>query len=103
MTQKKVDFSTLLEKTDLTVDAQFKTPEDSQEKAQRLRKELVGFYFKDIGAWILAFVFVVVIGACSFWIVMRTGFDPAEKEWARSVISAIVAGIIGFIFGKTAK
>jgi hypothetical protein len=86
-----------------TVRIEYQADEDKQEKTQRLRKELVGFYVKDIGVWALAFAVVVVIGSCSFWIVMRTGFDPLEKEWARSVISAIVAGIIGFVFGKTAK
>ena len=81
---------------------EYKRPEDEQEKALRLHKERIGFYLKDVGITILGVVFLLAIGGYCLW-VLTGNSAPAEKDWARSAITSILAGIVGYIFGKTTK
>ena len=70
----------------------------------RLHKERVGFYVKEIGTWLLGFFFVMAIGFFCFWVLgPQRQSALAEKDWARSGLTAILGGIVGFLFGKAAK
>jgi hypothetical protein len=82
---------------------QFERVEDEQEKVQRLHKERLGFYVKEIGTWLLGFFFVIAIGLFCFWVLLRMDTPPVERDWARSALSALLGGIVGFLFGKVAK
>jgi hypothetical protein len=96
---KQTDFSELLSQKDLEVDLQVKTAEDEQQKVRRLRREDIGFYVKDLGAWIFAVVIVSAVAVVSFWIIMSAGFTPVEKDWARAALSAFAGGAVGMVFG----
>lgn len=80
-----------------------KPVEHEKEMALRLHKDKVGFYIKDEGIWIFGSLCVLAIGAYCLWVLTSASSATAEKDWARSAISSILGGIIGFIFGKTAK
>jgi hypothetical protein len=97
--KKPSDLSKLLDQQDLKVDLQVKTAEDEQERVRRLRREDIGFYVKDIGAWAFALVVVSAVAAVSFWIILSAGFTPVEKDWARAALSAIAGGAVGIVFG----
>jgi hypothetical protein len=98
--EKKFDISKILEKTDLTVDAQFKTPEDDQEKALRLHKDRFSFYAKDLSVWILAPFFIVGTWCFCIGILVSGGSSAIEKERAWTAFMAITTGAIGVFFGK---
>ncbi len=82
---------------------EFEPIEDEQERALRLHKERMGFYFKELGSWLVGFVFVLAIGLFCFWVLVRVDSPPSEKDRAWSALSAILGGIVGFLFGKVAK
>jgi len=63
----------------------------------------VSFYVKDVGIWILGVVFLVAIGGYCFWVLSSSSSTTAEKDWARSAVPSIMAGIIGYVFGKSTK
>ena len=83
-----------------TAKLEFRAVEDEQEKAQRLHKERWTFYVKDILPWGASIV--VLLTACVFclWISVRDGYSPAEKDWARSILTAVISGAAGVFFGK---
>ena len=85
------------------VSAELRPIEDKQEKALRLHKERVTFYVKEIGTWLLGFFFLIAIGFFCFLVLMRNNSPSAEKDWARSGLTAILGGIVGFLFGKVVK
>jgi hypothetical protein len=61
-----VDIAKILARKDLVVDLGLKTPEDPDEKAQRLKKEMIGHYVKDIGIYVVCYLFVGFMGICCF-------------------------------------
>jgi hypothetical protein len=77
--------------------------ESEQEKAQRLRKEMLNFYFKDVLTWAIGCLFIVLAVLYGFSVLIRTDSLPADKERARSAFMAILGGIVGLLFGKAAK
>ena len=82
---------------------EFGTIEDKQEKALRLFKERLTFYVKDIGPWLVLEFLMLGIGLTCFWVLVRVDSAPAEKDRAWSVLTTILCGIVGFLFGKAAK
>jgi len=104
-TPKKVDVSKAIPglETLPLEKVEYKRPEDEQEKALRLHKERISFYIKDVVIWIFGVVCLVVIGGYCLWVLTSSSSAPADKDWARSAVTSILAGIIGYVFGKTAK
>jgi hypothetical protein len=82
---------------------EFEPIEDEQERVLRLHKERLGFYFKEIGSWLVGFAFVFAIGLYRFHVLLRVDSPPPDKERAWSALSAILGGIVGFLFGKVAE
>jgi hypothetical protein len=79
---------------------EYEAEEDKEEKAQRLHKELVGFYAKDLSVWILAPLFIVGAWFFCIWIIVSSGSSAIEKERAWTAFMAITTGAIGVFFGK---
>jgi hypothetical protein len=77
--------------------------EDDQEKAQRLRKELLNFYVKDLLIWIVGCLVVVLAVLYCFGVLIRTDSLSADKERAWSAFTGILGRIVGLLFGKAAK
>lgn len=74
--------------------------EDEQERVQRLHKELWSFYIKDLLPFAMAIVVIAVAAAISLIIMFRSESAPAEKDWAKTVFTAIMSGAVGMLFGK---
>jgi hypothetical protein len=79
---------------------EYQAIEDEEEKALRLRKDSLSFYFKELSVWILAPLFIVIAWCVCLWILISGGFSATEKEWARTVFMAITSGAVGVFFGK---
>jgi len=82
---------------------EYKRPEDEQDKALRIEKERVGFYFKELGTLVFAAILVIVVVICCLVFLFNSQSAPAEKDWARSVLMAVLTGAVGFAFGKATK
>ena len=90
---KKVDVSTVLSIKDLEVKSiELKLPEDEQEKTLRLHKERLSFYFKELGTLVFATILVIVVVICCLGLLFNSQSAPAEKDWARSVLMAVLTG-----------
>jgi len=101
---KKANVGAVLPIADLEVkNLELKRPEDEQDKSLRLHKEWLSFYVKDLGIWIFGIGFLVVASGYSFWALFSSSASVADKDWARSAVASIMAGIVGFLFGKTTK
>jgi hypothetical protein len=99
---KKLDVSAAITSGDLKVERiELKPPEDEQEKALRLKREHVLFYARDLAPWVfgygvLAAIFVYCMGSLVWG-------DPTSRDRAWSAVAAILTGVIGYIFGRSAK
>ena len=82
---------------------EYKRPEDEQDKALRLHKERLNFYFKDLGTLGFSALLVSVAVTCCLVFLFNSQSAPAEKDWARSVLMLVLTGAIGFAFGKATK
>jgi hypothetical protein len=103
-TSKKADVSKSFLIGDLEVKSiEFKLPEDEQDKALRLHKERLNFYFKDLGTLGFSALLVSVAVTCCLVFLFNSQSAPAEKDWARSVLMLVLTGAIGFAFGKATK
>jgi hypothetical protein len=74
---------------------QFEPIEDEQEKAQRLRKDMLSFYFKDLSVWMLGYLFIVLTGFYCFWVLTRSDATAVDKDRAWSAFMAILGGDCG--------
>ena len=103
-TPKKADVSKTLPVGDLEVKSiELKPPEDEQEKALRLHKERLNFYFKDLGTLGFSALLVCVAVICCLVFLFNPQASAAEKEWSRSILLSVLTGAIGFAFGKNTK
>jgi hypothetical protein len=98
---KKFDINEALQREDVRLDLQLKTPEDDEEKKLRLHKEFLNFYVKDLAPYGLAILFVVAMGTYRFVVLIRSNSTPEEKQRAWAALSAILAGVVGVVFGKS--
>jgi hypothetical protein len=69
---------------------EYKAVEDPQEKAIRLRKEMLNFYVKELLIWVIGCVFIVLTGFYCLWVLVRSESPPADKDRAWSAFMAIL-------------
>ena len=81
----------------------YRRAEDEQEKAQRLHKERVDFYLKDIGTYLLVLIFLSVITIYCFWALFDRSTTLEQRRYAWAAISAVMGGIVGTFFGRSTK
>jgi hypothetical protein len=79
---------------------EYQAIEDEQEKALRLHKERWTLYVKELLPWGASIVVVIVACIFSLWTLTRAGYSPVEKDWARTVFTAIISAAAGVLFGK---
>jgi hypothetical protein len=77
--------------------------ESEDEKALRLLKERLSFYWKGLGALGFAAMLVLATAVFCFVVLWNTQPNAPERQWAQTVLSAIVTGSVGYAFGKNSK
>ena len=80
------------------------TTEDPVTRDARLRREAQDAALDRLKQLILFIVTLVslggVVGFC-IYILATPGFSLDDKKWAQSVVSALIAGGVGYLFGRT--
>lgn len=69
-----------------------KSPEDPDDARHRRRKDLLLLSMALLG--------MCAIGFFCLWVLMSPTASVDDKKWAQSVLTAIVAGLIGYLTGK---
>lgn len=80
-----------------------KAPEDSEEKAARLRREFWSFVVKELVAYVVAFLFLIVISVYCCYVVAHYGVVSAEARTVFPLITTLFGGVVGMIVGKAGK
>jgi hypothetical protein len=78
-------------------------PEDKQDKEARLQREFWTFFVKDLSAYAVAWLFLVVIGAYCCIEVARYGVTSNEARAVFPLITTLFGGVVGLIVGKAGK
>jgi hypothetical protein len=78
-------------------------PEDPEDKRLRRRKDFLLFLVKDLLAYLVAFTFIIAMAIYSFVILSKHGAASEEAQKVWPIVSAILAGIMGMVFGRATK
>jgi hypothetical protein len=97
------DIGHALSKTELQAEVHFRTPEDPDEKALRIHKDKISFYFKEVIPYTLGAVFLCIIAAYCTLDMFQPSWPKDDRAWAQTTFTSITTGIIGLIFGKSLK
>ncbi len=81
----------------------YRKTEDEQEKALRLHKEKLLFYFKELPAYVFGFAFLGVSAFYCYWVLFTPSTSPEERRYAWSALSAVLGGIVGIVYGRSTK
>ena len=60
-------------------------------------------FAEELGTLVFAAILVIVVVICCLVFLFNSQSAPAEKDWARSVLMAVLTGAVGFAFGKATK
>jgi hypothetical protein len=97
---QKFDIGGLLPEGSKVENVTIKAPEDPEEKAARLRTEFWSFVVKDLAAYAVAFLFLIVIGGYCCFVIARNGVVSAEARAVFPLITTLFGGVVGLIVGK---
>ncbi len=78
-------------------------PEKPADAAHRRRNENWSFWVKEAPAYFLAILVLSGTAIYCFWILVQRNPPLEEKKWVMSIVTSLVVGIIGFLFGKVTK
>jgi hypothetical protein len=78
-------------------------PEEPEDKRLRRRKDFLAFLVKDLLAYIVAFGFISAIGTYCFVVLLKHGAASEEAQKVWPIVSAILSGIMGMVFGRATK
>jgi hypothetical protein len=82
---------------------EFKPPEDPDAKRHRLRKEVWSFWVKEALTYIVALIILLMTAVYCFWVLLKPGTTLEERKWVMSVVTSLIVGIVGYVFGKSTK
>jgi hypothetical protein len=82
---------------------EFKPPEDMEERRHRLRKDAWSFWVKEASVYLVALLVLLMTTAYCFWVLLRPGAAKEERQWVMSVLTSLIVGIVGYVFGKSIK
>lgn len=92
-----VDLSTPPNGHDLTI----KPTEDAADKAARLAQEAADSQLRRLkDTWLFFAAMLgtgIVFVGCAYMAFFRTDGQPEDRKWAMSSVSAILAGLIGYL------
>jgi hypothetical protein len=80
-----------------------KGPEDPEDQRLRRRKDFLLFLVKDVLAYLVAFTFIIAMAIYSFVVLIKHGATSEEAQKVWPIVSAILAGIVGMVFGRATK
>ena len=101
--QRPTDFASVVYPGNMEVEATLKSPEDKVERAHRLRKDIWSFWIKEALTYVVALIILLTTAVYCFWVLWHSGSGIEEKKWAMSIVTSLLVGIVGFVFGKVAK
>jgi hypothetical protein len=84
-------------------EVKIESPEDPDDKKLRLEKERWTFYVKDLAAYVLSFLFVLLIGLYCLFVVARYGVASAEAKLVLPLITSLFGGVVGMVIGRASK
>ncbi len=82
---------------------EFEGSEEPEDKRLRRRKDFLAFLVKDLLAYVVAFGFIGAIGIYCFVILLKHGAASEEAQKVWPIISGILSGIVGMVFGRATK
>jgi len=96
------------------LEVQIKTLEPPDERDSRLRREeadarlqrwqnFLTFLVKELLVRLVALTALFAIGIYGVSVLIQTSSTATEKEFARSIVTPIVTGLIGFLLGKAER
>lgn len=85
------------------VEVTLKRREDKQEKALRLHKEKLTFYFRDLLAYVFGFAFLAVASFYCYWVLSTPSTTLEERRYAWSALSGVMGAIVGIVYGRSTK
>jgi hypothetical protein len=100
---QKFDLSGSVSKGLIIEEVKLKAPEDPDDKKLRLRKEYWTFLVKDLGAYVVSFLFVLIIGIYCLIVVCRYGVSSPEAKVVWPIITTLFGGVLGLIVGRSMK
>ncbi|HWE37925.1 MAG TPA: hypothetical protein VG406_15250 [Isosphaeraceae bacterium] len=103
MAVPKLDIGPLMPKGFELDSLTIKAPEDPDEKAARLSREKMSFVVKDLAAYVVGFLFLIVIGGYCCFVVARYGVVSPEARAVLPLITTLFGGVVGLIIGKAGK
>jgi hypothetical protein len=78
-------------------------PEIPEERKHRLRKDFLGFVCKDLAAYVLAYLILAVVVTFAGWTLSRAAAPKEDRQWAMSILTTLLVGIVGMAFGRASK
>jgi hypothetical protein len=100
---KKFEIGAFLPEGSKVKKIEVEAPEDPDDKALRLRKEFWTWVVKDLTAYAVSFLFVLIIGLYCFFVVARYGVASAEAKLVLPLITTLFGGVVGMVVGKASK
>lgn len=103
MAAQKFDIGGLLAEGSKVKSISIEAPEEPEDKAARLRREFWSFAVKELAAYAVAFLFLLVIGGYCCFVVARHGVVSPEARAVLPLITTLFGGVVGLIIGKAGK
>ena len=100
---RKFDLGPLLPEGRVVKKIEVEAPEDEADKTLRLRKDWWSFVVKDLGPYVLSFLFVLLIGLYCLYVVAHHGVASAEAKLVLPMITTLFGGVVGMVIGKATK
>jgi hypothetical protein len=100
---QKFDIGALLPEGSRVESVSIKSPEEPDDKRARLRMEFWSFVVKELAAYLIALLFLIVIGAYCCFVVARHGVVSAEARAVFPLITTLFGGVVGLIVGRAGK
>lgn len=75
-------------------------PEDRVSRLRREERRDRVEHFKGLTLFVLAVLGILVLGAICGRVAFDAQADPDTRKWAQTVLTALVSGVVAFLFGR---
>lgn len=80
-----------------------KPPEKPAEAAHRRRKENWSFWVKEASTYLVALLILLGTAVYCFWVLIQRDPPLDDKKFVMSILTSLLVGIVGYVFGKVTK